>query len=72
MQEFPKLKHLQDGMEPLMGTNREEKQSFLRLPQALADVGLSFINQLLLKGQYLAAWGHLDSPAFWGWHSPTA
>lgn len=47
-----------------MGTNCEEKQSFLQLPDTLAelrtrlmDVGLSFINQFLLKGQYLAAWG---------------
>ena len=44
-------------MEPLMGTNCEEKQSFLQLPETLAelrtrlvDMGLSFINQLLLKG----------------------
>ena len=41
-----------------MGTNCEEKQSFLQLPETLAelrtrlvDVGLSFINQLLLKGE---------------------
>nr|KAF6457222.1 hypothetical protein HJG63_011745 [Rousettus aegyptiacus] len=44
-------------MEPLMGTNCEEEQSFLQLPETLeelrsrlADMGLSFINQLLLKG----------------------
>lgn len=41
-----------------MGTNCEEKQSFLQLPETLAelrtrlvDMGLSFINQLLLKGE---------------------
>ncbi|XP_007525287.1 E3 ubiquitin-protein ligase TRIM47-like [Erinaceus europaeus] len=57
MQEFPRLKHLPVCMEPLMGTNFEEKQSFLHLSDTLAelrtqlmDVGLSFINQLLLKG----------------------
>lgn len=40
-----------------MGTSCEEKQSFLQLPETLAelrtrlmDVGLSFINQILLKG----------------------
>lgn len=65
MQEFPRIKHLQDCTEPLMGTNCEEKQSFLQLPETLVelrrrlvDMGLSFINQLLLKGQYLAARGH--------------
>ncbi|EQB77275.1 hypothetical protein CB1_000265064 [Camelus ferus] len=49
-------------MEPLMGTNCEEKQSFLQLPETLAelrtrlvDMGLSFINQLLLKGDS-ASW----------------
>lgn len=43
-------------MEPLMGTNCEEEQSFLQLPETLeelrgrlVDMGLSFINQLLLK-----------------------
>lgn len=48
-----------------MGTHCEEKQSFLQLPETLAelrsqlaDVGLSFINQLLLQGQYPVAWGH--------------
>lgn len=56
-QEFPRLKHFSDSMEPLMGTNCEEEQSFLQLPETLeelrsrlADMGLSFINQLLLKG----------------------
>uniref|UniRef100_A0A9L0RXL6 E3 ubiquitin/ISG15 ligase TRIM25-like n=1 Tax=Equus caballus TaxID=9796 RepID=A0A9L0RXL6_HORSE len=56
-QEFPRLKHLPACMEPLMGTNCEEKQSFLQLPETLAelrtrllDMGLSFTNQLLLKG----------------------
>ncbi|OWK14045.1 hypothetical protein Celaphus_00001648, partial [Cervus elaphus hippelaphus] len=51
------LKHFPACMEPLMGTNCEEKQSFLQLPETLAelrtrlvDMGLSFINQLLLKG----------------------
>lgn len=65
LQEFPRLKHFPACMEPLMGTNCEEKQTFLQLPETLAelrtrlmDVGLSFINQLLLKGQYLAARGH--------------
>nr|KAF6457218.1 hypothetical protein HJG63_011745 [Rousettus aegyptiacus] len=57
LQEFPRLKHFSDSMEPLMGTNCEEEQSFLQLPETLeelrsrlADMGLSFINQLLLKG----------------------
>lgn len=47
-------------MEPLLGANCEETQSFLQLPETLAqlrirlmDIGLSFINQLLLKGQSL-------------------
>lgn len=51
-------------MEPLMGTNCEETQSFLQLPETLAelrtqlvDMGLSFVNQLLMKGQSLVAWG---------------
>lgn len=75
MQEFPRLKHFPDCMEPLMGTNCEEKQNFLQLPETLAefrsqlvDVGLSFVNQLLLRGQYLVAWGHWR---FWGWDGPT-
>ncbi|XP_039082499.1 E3 ubiquitin/ISG15 ligase TRIM25-like isoform X3 [Hyaena hyaena] len=57
LQEFPRLKHFPACSEPLMGTNCEEKQSFLQLPETLAelrtrlmDVGLSFINQFLLKG----------------------
>lgn len=57
-QEFPRLKNFQDCMEPLMGTSWEEKQSFLQLPQALAELrsrlvgmGLGFVNQLLLQGQ---------------------
>ncbi|XP_025715815.1 E3 ubiquitin-protein ligase TRIM65-like [Callorhinus ursinus] len=57
LQEFPRLKHFPAYVEPLMGTNCEEKQPFLQLPETLAelrsqlmDVGLSFINQLLLKG----------------------
>nr|XP_006199595.1 E3 ubiquitin/ISG15 ligase TRIM25-like [Vicugna pacos] len=57
LQELPRLKHFPACMEPLMGTNCEEKQSFLQLPETLAelrtrlvDMGLSFINQLLLKG----------------------
>uniref|UniRef100_A0A8C0N6D0 B box-type domain-containing protein n=1 Tax=Canis lupus familiaris TaxID=9615 RepID=A0A8C0N6D0_CANLF len=57
LQEFPRLKHFPACMEPLMGTNCEEKQTFLQLPETLAelrtrlmDVGLSFINQILLKG----------------------
>lgn len=48
-----------------MGTNCEETQSFLQLPETLAqlrtrliDIGLSLINQLLLKGQFL---GGLES-----------
>ncbi|XP_007958061.1 E3 ubiquitin/ISG15 ligase TRIM25-like [Orycteropus afer afer] len=56
LQEFPRLKHFPAHMEPLMGTNFEE-ESFLRLPETLAElrtqlanVGLSFLNQLLLKG----------------------
>ncbi|XP_047563248.1 E3 ubiquitin/ISG15 ligase TRIM25-like isoform X3 [Lutra lutra] len=56
-QEFPRLKHFPACMEPLMGTNCEEKQTFLQLPETLEelrtrlmDLGLSFINQLLLKG----------------------
>lgn len=43
-----------------MGTDCEETQSFLQLPETLAqlrtrllDIGLSFVNQLLLKGQSL-------------------
>nr|XP_010949285.1 PREDICTED: LOW QUALITY PROTEIN: E3 ubiquitin/ISG15 ligase TRIM25-like [Camelus bactrianus] len=57
LQELPRLKNFPACMEPLMGTNCEEKQSFLQLPETLAelrtrlvDMGLSFINQLLLKG----------------------
>ncbi|XP_040312296.1 E3 ubiquitin/ISG15 ligase TRIM25-like isoform X6 [Herpailurus yagouaroundi] len=57
LQEFPRLKHFPTCSEALMSTNCEEKQSFLQLPETLAelrtrllDVGLSFINQLLLKG----------------------
>lgn len=45
-------------MEPLIGTNCEETQSFLQLPETLAELrtqlvnmGLSFVNQLLMKGQ---------------------
>uniref|UniRef100_G1QB31 Tripartite motif containing 80 n=1 Tax=Myotis lucifugus TaxID=59463 RepID=G1QB31_MYOLU len=56
-EEFPRLKNFQDCMEPLMGTSWEEKQSFLQLPQTLAELrsrlvgmGLGFINQLLLQG----------------------
>ncbi|KAF6298964.1 hypothetical protein mRhiFer1_008986 [Rhinolophus ferrumequinum] len=56
-QEFPRLKHFPDCIEPLVGTNCEKKQSFLQLPETLAelrsqlmDVGLSFVNQLLLRG----------------------
>lgn len=48
-----------------MGINFEEKHTFLHLPENLAelqtqlgDVGVSFINQLLQKGQYLAAGDH--------------
>lgn len=47
-------------MEPLMGTSCEETHCFLQLPETLAqlrtwlmDTGLSFINQLLLKGPSL-------------------
>ncbi|XP_045382994.1 E3 ubiquitin/ISG15 ligase TRIM25-like [Lemur catta] len=57
LQEFPKLKQFPACMEPLMGIHCEETQSFLQLPETLAklrtrvvDMGLSFINQLLLKG----------------------
>uniref|UniRef100_A0A8B7TNU4 Tripartite motif-containing protein 65-like n=1 Tax=Castor canadensis TaxID=51338 RepID=A0A8B7TNU4_CASCN len=57
LQDFPRLKHFPDCVEPLMGTNCEETQSFLQLPETLAelrtqlvDIGLSFVNQLLLKG----------------------
>lgn len=71
-QEFPRLKNFQDCMEPLMGTSWEEKQSFLQLPQTLVELrsrlvgmGLGFINQLLLQGQYL--WpGPLDTPCHSG------
>ncbi|XP_038943726.1 tripartite motif protein 80 isoform X2 [Rattus norvegicus] len=56
-QEFPTLKHFPACVEPLLGTNCEETQSFLQLPETLAqlrirlmDIGLNFINQLLLKG----------------------
>ena len=78
IQEFPRLKHFPACMEPLMGTNCEEKQTFLQLPETLAelrtrlmDVGLSFINQILLKGQYLAVWGHWRLTCFLGWDHPT-
>uniref|UniRef100_A0A8C9PCT9 E3 ubiquitin/ISG15 ligase TRIM25-like n=1 Tax=Spermophilus dauricus TaxID=99837 RepID=A0A8C9PCT9_SPEDA len=57
LQEFPKLKHIPVSAEPLMGTNCEETQSFLQLPETLAelrtqlvDMGLRFVNQLLMKG----------------------
>ncbi|XP_052613995.1 E3 ubiquitin/ISG15 ligase TRIM25-like [Peromyscus californicus insignis] len=57
LQDFPRLKHIPACMEPLMGANCEETQSFLQLPETLAqlrirlmDIGRSFINQLLLKG----------------------
>ncbi|XP_071066897.1 E3 ubiquitin-protein ligase TRIM47-like [Dasypus novemcinctus] len=57
LQEFPRLKRYPGCVEPLMGTNCEEKQSFLQLSETLADlraqladVGLSFVNQLLLRG----------------------
>uniref|UniRef100_A0A8C3X8B1 Uncharacterized protein n=1 Tax=Catagonus wagneri TaxID=51154 RepID=A0A8C3X8B1_9CETA len=57
LQDVPRLKHFPACVEPLMGTTCEEKQSFLQLPETLAelrtqlmDVGLSFINQILLKG----------------------
>uniref|UniRef100_I3N0F6 Tripartite motif-containing protein 47-like n=3 Tax=Ictidomys tridecemlineatus TaxID=43179 RepID=I3N0F6_ICTTR len=57
LQEFPKLKHIPVSSEPLMGTNCEETQSFLQLPETLAelrtqlvDMGLRFVNQLLMKG----------------------
>ncbi|XP_037597007.1 E3 ubiquitin/ISG15 ligase TRIM25-like [Cebus imitator] len=57
LQEFPRLKQFSAHMEPLMGINCEEMQSFSQLPETLAelrtrmlDVGLSFLNQLLLKG----------------------
>uniref|UniRef100_A0A4X1V478 Uncharacterized protein n=1 Tax=Sus scrofa TaxID=9823 RepID=A0A4X1V478_PIG len=57
LQDFSRLKHFPACLEPLMGTSCEEKQSFLQLPETLAelrtrlmDVGLSFINQILLKG----------------------
>ncbi|XP_012588447.1 PREDICTED: tripartite motif-containing protein 47-like [Condylura cristata] len=57
LQEFPRLKHFPACTESLMGTNCDKKQSFLQPPETLAelrtrlrDVGLSFINQLLLKG----------------------
>ncbi|XP_023600543.1 uncharacterized protein LOC102428332 isoform X1 [Myotis lucifugus] len=72
LQEFPRLKNFQDCMEPLMGTSWEEKQSFLQLPQTLAELrsrlvgmGLGFINQLLLQGQYLRP-GPLDTPCHSG------
>ncbi|KAM4844702.1 E3 ubiquitin-protein ligase TRIM65-like [Thomomys bottae] len=57
LQEFPRLKHFPAGSEPLVGTNCEEAQSFLQLPESLAefhtqlmDMGLRFLNQLLQKG----------------------
>ncbi|KAM6175996.1 E3 ubiquitin-protein ligase TRIM65-like [Erethizon dorsatum] len=57
LQEFPMLQNLPACTEPLMGINCEETQSFLQLPEILAelrtrlvDMGLSFINQLLMKG----------------------
>ncbi|XP_006886440.1 PREDICTED: E3 ubiquitin/ISG15 ligase TRIM25-like [Elephantulus edwardii] len=56
MQEIPRLKHFSTDMEPLMGTTFEE-DSFLQLPETLvelqtqmADVGFTFLNQLLLRG----------------------
>ncbi|EHB10790.1 hypothetical protein GW7_04483 [Heterocephalus glaber] len=55
--EFPMLQNLPACIEPLIGTNCEETQSFLQLPENLAelptqlvDMGVSFINQLFLKG----------------------
>lgn len=58
------MKHIPASKEPLMGTNCEETQSFLQLPETLAELrtqlvemGLSFVNQLLMKGQSLVAWG---------------
>ncbi|XP_053426759.1 E3 ubiquitin-protein ligase TRIM47-like [Nycticebus coucang] len=57
LQELPRLKLFPSCMEPLMGVHCEETQSFLQLPETLAklqtrlvDMGLSFVNQLLLKG----------------------
>lgn len=61
-------------MEPLMGTSCEETHCFLQLPETLAqlrtrltDIGLSFVNQLLLKGQSLRS---LESCGL-GVHLPT-
>lgn len=61
-------------MEPLMGTSYEETHCFLQLPETLAqlrtrltDIGLSFVNQLLLKGQSLRS---LESRGL-GVHLPT-
>lgn len=77
LQEFPRLKQFPACVEPLMGTTCEEKQTFLQLPETLEelrtrlmDLGLSFINQLLLKGQYRAARATGHSPAFWGRTAP--
>ncbi|XP_036051223.1 E3 ubiquitin/ISG15 ligase TRIM25-like [Onychomys torridus] len=57
LQDFARLRHIPVCMEPLIGANCEETQSFLQLPETLAqlrtrlmDIGRSFINQLLLKG----------------------
>ncbi|XP_004709357.1 E3 ubiquitin/ISG15 ligase TRIM25-like [Echinops telfairi] len=56
LQEFPRLKHFLAHDEPLTGTAFDE-ESFHWLPETLVDfrtqlanVGLSFLNKLLLKG----------------------
>nr|XP_036267999.1 E3 ubiquitin-protein ligase TRIM47-like [Pipistrellus kuhlii] len=69
LQEFPRLKLFQDRTEPLMGTRWEEKQSFLKLPQTLAELrsrmvglGLSLVNQLLLQGIKMNSYEVLPAP----------
>uniref|UniRef100_A0A8C5K963 Tripartite motif-containing 80 n=1 Tax=Jaculus jaculus TaxID=51337 RepID=A0A8C5K963_JACJA len=63
LQEFPRSKHFPSSKEPLMGTNCEQAQSFLQLPETLAqlrtrlvDMGLSFTNQLVLKGIIMSSY----------------
>nr|XP_048307998.1 E3 ubiquitin/ISG15 ligase TRIM25-like isoform X2 [Myodes glareolus] len=72
LQEFPRLKHYSACVEPLMGTSYEETHCFLQLPETLAqlrtrltDIGLSFVNQLLLKGHWLQDWSSLPLDGCW-------
>ncbi|ELW68327.1 BTB/POZ domain-containing protein KCTD2 [Tupaia chinensis] len=64
-----RLQHFSACTEALMGTSCEETQSFLQLPETLAelrvqlvDLGLSFVNQLLLKGIKMSSYEVLPPP----------